>query len=96
MAALLEIYNLRYEGTELKARVTAAVAKAANDVLNEDAQAPQHAARVVWATEALNNTQQMAERMFWGVLQNATIQNSGNASTGRSVASSRRSRLPTT
>lgn len=85
MATLLQIYNLRYEGTELKAKAAAAIAKAAYDVLNEDAQTAQHAERVAWAKESLTNTQQMADRMMWGMLQNASIQTNGNASSDNDI-----------
>ena len=55
MATLQQIYDLRYQSGTLKPRVTAAVAKAAQDVMNEPTNTSNHAARVAWATVALND-----------------------------------------
>ena len=85
MATLLEIYNLRYEAVNLKNRTTAAIAKAATDVLNEDPGTANHANRLVWAGSALDNATAMAERMMWGVLSNATIQANGESSTDNDI-----------
>ncbi len=84
MATLEQIYNLRFQGT-LKPRVTAAVAKAAADVMNEDPGTANHAARVAWAKAALQDAQAAAEEMLWGVVGNATIQASGDASTDNDI-----------
>ncbi len=81
MATLLQIYNLHAEGDELKARVAAAIADAAQDVLNELSATDNHENRLVWAKDSLVNAEASAERMFWGVLGNATIQSSGNSAT---------------
>ena len=80
MATLQEVYNLRYEATGLRSRVTAAIAKAAQDVLNEDPGTTNHAERVVWANEALADTITWTQRMMWAVVGNATIQTNGESS----------------
>lgn len=84
MATLEQIFNLRFQGA-LKPRVTAAVAKAAQDVLNEDPGTANHVARVAWAKAALQNAQAAAEEMMWGVVGNATIQASGDSSTDNDI-----------
>lgn len=81
MATLQEVYNLRYEATALKSRVVAAVAKAAQDVLNEDPSTANHANRVLWAQDALRDAKGAGETMMWGVVGNATIQAAGEAAT---------------
>jgi hypothetical protein len=54
-------------------RVTVAVGKAAVDVRAEDPATQNHEARMRWATQALQQTDQMAFTMRWGVVSNATI-----------------------
>jgi hypothetical protein len=85
MATLLELYNLRFTSQNLKNRTVAAIAKAAQDVLNEDAGTANHAARVAWASAALADTPTMAERMMWGMLANATIAAAGDAATDNDI-----------
>lgn len=85
MATLLEIYNLAQSQSTLRSRVSAAVADCALDVLNEDPGTTNHADRVVWAKQALIDPTTEANRMFWGVLGNATIQASGEASTDNDI-----------
>jgi len=85
MATLLEIWNLKSTSANLRNRCAAAVAKAAQDVLNEDAGTENHAARVVWAQDALVNAESAANRMMWGLLGNATIQSSGESSTDNDI-----------
>jgi len=83
--ALLDVWNLRQTAHILKARCAAATAKAALDVLNEDPGTTNHANRLVWAKEALVNADTVAERMFWGILQNATIAAAGDEATDNDV-----------
>lgn len=80
MATYSEIYDLR-NSHPLKHRTVVAVAKAAQDVLNEDPETANHAARAVWAHAALLNAEAKAKEMLWGVCGNATIQSSGINST---------------
>jgi hypothetical protein len=80
MATYLDIYNLRRMSSNLRNRVTVAVVKAAQDVLNEDAGTPNHAGRLRWAQTALQDAEGMAERLLWGVVGNAAIQANGEAS----------------
>jgi hypothetical protein len=68
MSTLLDLYNLRYQSSSLKNRVTAALAVEAQHVLTEDAATPNHALRLVWAKSVLANTQQEAEKFIWAVL----------------------------
>lgn len=84
MATLQQIHDLRFQGN-LKPRVTAAVASAAQDVLNEDSGTANHVARVAWAKSALQDATAAAEEMMWGVVGNATIQASGDASTDNDI-----------
>lgn len=85
MATLLELYNLRYSSSNLKNRLTSAIADAAQDVLNEDAGTTNHAQRVVWAKAALADAQGMAEKMMWGLVGNATVASSGEASSDNDI-----------
>lgn len=85
MATLSGIYELRYNTLDLKKRVVAAIATASRDVLNESAGTSNHANRMTWARNSLNNAHNAAEEMMWGVVGNATIQSSGNASTDNDI-----------
>lgn len=82
--ALLDVYNLT-ENAEFKGRIAAAVAKAAYDILNEDAGTTYHAERVVWAKEAMSDPYGVADVIVWTVVQNATIQGSGINSTDNDI-----------
>ena len=84
MATLTDIYNLRGSGA-LKARVTAAIAKAAQDIINEAPDTASHAARLVWAKESLLHADDAAEKMMWAVVGNASIQATGEACTDNDV-----------
>lgn len=81
MATLNELWNLRYTTDTLRTRVTAACAKAAWDVLYEDAGTANHANRILWAADVWRDAPAMAERMMWGVCANATVQANGEATT---------------
>lgn len=70
----LENWNLRYASPQLKSRATAAIAKAAQDVLNESPETTNHAARVLWAKAALVDAGGMAEKMLWGIVGNSNVQ----------------------
>jgi len=85
MATLLELYNLRYTSSGLKNRLTAAIADAAQDVLNEDAGTANHTQRVKWANASLANASGMAESMMWGLVGNATIASAGEAATDNDI-----------
>jgi len=82
--SLLSVYNLK-ANAEFKARVASSVAKAAYDVLNESPGTTNHAARVVWAKAAMKDAAPVAEQMLWTIVQNATIQSSGTASTDNDI-----------
>lgn len=83
--AYLDTYNLRYTSANLKNRTVVAVAKAAYDILNEDAGTANHANRVIWANQALADAQGKAEQMMWGLVTNATIAAAGDAATDNDV-----------
>lgn len=78
MATYTQIYNFRKEATAtsqgIKARVTVAVATAAMAVLVESGATANHANRLVWAKASLKDAESEAERMFWGVVGDATFQ----------------------
>jgi len=78
------VYNLA-ENAELKARVSAAVAKAAFDVINEDSGTAYHAERVVWAKDAMKDPEIVSDKMVWTVVQNPTIQSNGLDSTDNDI-----------
>lgn len=80
MATYIEIFNLRFESTNLRTRAVVAVAKAAQDILNEDPSTTNHTARIAWARQALQDTARTADAMLWGLVGNATIQANGEAS----------------
>ena len=85
MATLLQTFNLRYESANLKNRVTAAIAKAAQDILNESPATTNHTVRMAWANRSLIATQEEAERLMWGVLANSTIAAAGEASSDNDI-----------
>lgn len=85
MATYEEIYNLREQGGQMLARVTVAITKAAEDIYNENVEADNHAARLLWAKTSMFAPKIMADQMLWAVLQNASIQANGNASTDSDI-----------
>lgn len=78
MATYNQIFALK-ENAILREKVTVAVAKAAQDVMNEGEAAPDHEKRAIWAAGALREAEHMAEMMMWAVLGNAAIQAAGEA-----------------
>jgi len=76
-------YGLAHSGT-MKARVASAIAKAAEDVRNESDSTTHHAERFTWATGILTSPTGPdieADRAMWLVVQNATVQASGEETT---------------
>ena len=71
--SLIDIWNLRYTSPDLKNRVTVAIANAAQEILNELDTVPNHAGRLVWAKDALVNTEAEAEKFMWVVLSNQEL-----------------------
>lgn len=67
MASYEEIYNMSQE-EGFRQRVTSAVADVANDVRLEDAGTPNHAERLVWASAAMRNPNDMVYDVIYGVL----------------------------
>ena len=82
MATYLELYAQRNQ-QQLLEKVTVAVVVAADAIRTEDAGTTNHANRVKWAKEALDNPVRMAERVIWLVLaanKTATMQQINDAS----------------
>lgn len=60
------------QGDVLKSKIEVAMAVAAETIRNEDGATNNHANRLIWAKEALNNPGQKAREMLWALLaQNA-------------------------
>lgn len=78
MATLLDTYNLQYTHTLLRQRTQIAIELAAYNVLNEDAGTANHANRMLWANTVLNDPIIMMGLEMTLVVQNATIQASGD------------------
>ena len=85
MATYTEIYNLKVESSDLRNRITVAIAKASYDIINEDGGTANHTNRVTWANNSLLNASSMAEKFMWAVLQNTTIQANGEASSDSDI-----------
>lgn len=77
MADFRKIYDARYNqgGTDLAERIKAACAYVADYILNEDAQAADHAERLKWAKHVLiaGNIDSAAQAMHWMCVANASI-----------------------
>jgi len=82
--ALLDNYNLAVSA-ELQNRVAASVAKASFDILNEDPGTAYHAERVVWAKASMKDPTVVTDQMIWTIVQDATIQSHGLASTDNEI-----------
>lgn len=75
MATLIELYNLRNDSA-LRARITSAVAIAAEAIRIEDVATANHANRLIWAKDAWTDPEAMATRMLWAILsanESATV-----------------------
>jgi hypothetical protein len=78
------MYKL-YISSALRGRVNSAVAKAANDVYNEDTSTLNHAVRLKWATDALTFQSKYIESMMWAVAFDSTVQTKGTTSTDNEI-----------
>lgn len=78
--ALLDNYNIAANAM-FNNRISAAVAKAAFDVLNESAGTQYHTERLVWAKNAMKDPATVTAQMVWTVVQDSTIQSHGLDST---------------
>lgn len=92
MATLETVYNLLYDGEyqALRNRVRAAVLIAARAVILENPATVNHAARLVWATAAVQDAAALAakaESMFVGVASDGAIQDAGLAATDAQIQS---------
>lgn len=82
--ALIDTYNLK-SNAEFKARVSAAIATASNNIINEDVGTANHTERLAWAKESIKNAESAAEQMLWLVVQNPTIQTNGLSSSDNDI-----------
>lgn len=82
--ALIDQYNLK-SNAQFKARVSAAISVAANDIMNEDAGTTNHTERLVWAKASIKDPETVAEQMLWLVVQNPTIQTNGLSSSDNDI-----------
>jgi hypothetical protein len=75
---IYDIYNPGSTVPPLKKKLTVAVAKVAQTVLEEPGSTPNHEARFRWAKQALMSPEGYAQMMFLAVLGNSQIQAAGN------------------
>jgi len=73
MATYEQIYDI-WAGDKLKKEIVISVVKAAQDVLNEDPGTTNHANRVLWANQALEDPYLWGTKMSVAVIVNATVQ----------------------
>jgi hypothetical protein len=74
----LGIYDLQYRHADLRTRTQIAICNAAFNVLNEAADAANHANRILWANDSLANPERMMSLEMSMVVQNPTIQAAGD------------------
>ena len=67
MATYTELYNL-HNNSAIINRVAVACIVAAESIVNEDDQTPNHASRLIWAAACLKNPRQKAVPMYWALL----------------------------
>jgi hypothetical protein len=67
MATYAELFGIR-SNTELKNRITAAVAIQADVVRAENVNTANHANRMLWAKQAFSDPEGMADKMMWAIL----------------------------
>ena len=74
-----------YLDEPLRRRATVAVVVSAKTILVEDPATANHANRLAWAKTAIKDARDMAERMMWGILSDATVRTNGTNSTDAQV-----------
>lgn len=73
-ATLYDIYTIRYSTTGVLHRTIGAVMKLADTILTtEPADTPNHANRVIWATEAVADPTSKASQMLSHIAVNGTV-----------------------
>lgn len=85
MAGYVDTYYLMHSDGDLWRKAEVACFKAACDILNESGGTTNHANRLVWAHATLLDPAASAAEMKYSILQNATIQSAGDASTDNDV-----------
>jgi hypothetical protein len=73
MATYAALYAIAQQEGAFNNRLPVAVAFAAQNVLAESDQTPNHAARITWARNALADPSGMARKMIYGVLADPTL-----------------------
>jgi hypothetical protein len=82
--AYVDIANAS-RSTIFRDKLMVAIAKAAGDILNEDPITPNHTARKLLATKALQYPTPIVERAIWVVLQNPVVQAAGENATDNDI-----------
>lgn len=82
MASLTQVYNIRFQSSDLRKRITAALALKANSILQE---VPVVTARVKWANKCLRNTPETLEKILWRVAFDSVVAEKGEAATDSEV-----------
>lgn len=77
MATLEEINIVKHDAT-LRSRIESALDKTATDIIYEDLGTANHAERILWAKDVLYSDIDMVSKMMGLLVQNASLQNSGN------------------
>jgi hypothetical protein len=85
MSALKQLNDLIVGTPELEQRFKAGRLKSAWDVLNEDAETPNHAQRLVWANKIIDDYEADSKKEFRRFLSNVTIQANKNQSTDNDI-----------
>jgi hypothetical protein len=91
MATLIEKYKLLHGDGDLWRKCEAAAWQASTDIINESPSTPNHAARLEWANTVRGDPPSVASVTAWvtanrmKILENATLQSAGNASTDNDV-----------
>jgi hypothetical protein len=78
------IYNL-HANSNLRNRVTVAIAKASQDILAEADTVANHTERLTWAKTVMHDPAEEAAKMMWGVLGSTTIRTKGENATDAEV-----------
>jgi hypothetical protein len=74
MSAYTDSYRVRYEIASVQRQIEVAAIKAATDIHNEDAGAPDHANRVAWANWVNGASSVACIPFMWPVSMNPAIQ----------------------
>lgn len=62
---LLDIYSIRFNASDLRKRILAAVGVVASAILEEDPETKSHADRLTWAQTAIANIYNVENQVLW-------------------------------